>query len=273
MEHCFTVFIDESGDEGFKFRDPPEKGSSDWFVVSAVVTFSNQQGDLINTGEKIRERLGRPKKWNIHFKDMNHSQRVYAITEMVKAQIRVCTVAIDKRQVRDIETFTAEPFRLYFYALRLLLERVSWICRDTARKNSCPKCLSKIIFEHRKKLSHQDLVDYFMHLRNIDSRDSWIARNQADIRIHWPAIDDNHLVSAQKHQFTGLQLADLAASGVRSGLEIDRYGLTEHRYGKLLAPTTYSRSGNFLSYGMKFFPSAPDETNEFMHWIYKHFRG
>ena len=32
----FVVYVDESGDEGFKFQ-PRESGSSRWFVMSAIV--------------------------------------------------------------------------------------------------------------------------------------------------------------------------------------------------------------------------------------------
>jgi hypothetical protein len=40
----FRVYIDESGDEGFKF-DQPGKGSSRWFVLSAVVTREENDRD------------------------------------------------------------------------------------------------------------------------------------------------------------------------------------------------------------------------------------
>ncbi len=34
MPPTFVVYIDESGDEGFLF----EKGSSEWFIISAAIT-------------------------------------------------------------------------------------------------------------------------------------------------------------------------------------------------------------------------------------------
>lgn len=36
MTASFVAYVDESGDEGFKFL-PNEKGSSRWFVLSAMV--------------------------------------------------------------------------------------------------------------------------------------------------------------------------------------------------------------------------------------------
>jgi len=33
----FIAFIDEAGDEGFKFKDWPERASSEWFVLAACI--------------------------------------------------------------------------------------------------------------------------------------------------------------------------------------------------------------------------------------------
>ena len=35
--HAFHAYIDESGDEGFVFRDYPGRASSEWFVLSACI--------------------------------------------------------------------------------------------------------------------------------------------------------------------------------------------------------------------------------------------
>lgn len=85
-----------------------------------------------------------------------------------------------------------------------------------------------------------------------------------------------HAAFLNMHNFTVFideSGADFVASGLKMGLEHTQYGFTEHRYAKALVPRTYERAGNYLSYGLKFFPSAPHETNAFMHWVYKHCRG
>lgn len=272
MEHNFTIFIDESGDEGFTFRDPPKKGSSDWFVVSAVATLSSQQEEIIDLGRSIRETLGQPRNWTIHFADMSHQQRIFALKGLASAATQIVTVAINKREILDKRTFTEEKFRLYFYALRLVLERVSWLCRDTAAKKKFKHCRARVIFEHRKHLEPDVLVDYFRTLRSITRESSWIAARQVDIRIHWPAFDESLFECAQKSQYAGLQMADLSASGFKAALEADRFGNTEHRYAKILVPKVYCRNSNYLSYGMKFFPRPPNFDEPFMHWVNKHLK-
>lgn len=271
--HNFTVFIDESGDEGFVFRDPPEKGSSDWFIVSAVVSLTDHQSDLRLAGEKIREAFEMPPHSVLHFTKLSHERRLLAIDTIMRERIRFVSVLIDKRNIRDVSTFTAQRGRLYYYAVRLLLERVSWLCRDTANRHRMPSPKARIIFEHRRRLKHDDLVSYVRRLKNLSTDDAWLAERQEDIQIHWPVIDDGLLEAARKEQYVGVQYADFVASGLKMGLEHTQYGFTEHRYAKALVPRTYERAGNYLSYGLKFFPSAPHETNAFMHWVYKHCRG
>lgn len=269
MSHSFTVFVDESGDEGFVFRDPPEKGSSDWFVVTAVLTFATQQDRVIGLADRIRESIGIKGKGIIHFADLSHEKRVRVLHEMQSENLRYVSVLIDKRAISHPERFTAQRGRLYYYAVRLLLERVSWLCRDTARKHSFgPE--AKVIFEHRKRLKHEDLVAYIDLLKNIDDDAYWLARSSQDIRIDWNVVDSDRMETAAKPQYAGLQMADVIASGLKVSLESNRYGNTEHRFAKMMVPKIYSRSGNFTSYGLKFFPAIPSDDNEYMHWVYKH---
>lgn len=273
MSDSFTIFIDESGDEGFVFRDPPQKGSSDWFIVSAVITFTSQQSQIIGLADRIRLETGLPPKGLIHFADLSHEKRIRAFHEMQSENLRFASVLIDKRSIKNPEIFTAQRGRLYYYAVRLLLERVSWLCRDTAKKYPPANSKAKVVFEHRKRLKHNDLVGYVDLLKNIGASDGWIATSTEQVKIDWNVLSSDRMETAPKRRYAGLQLADLVASGLFKSLEMSRYGNTEHRFAKMLTGQTYSRSGNFTSYGLKFFPSAPDQNNEYMHWVYKHCMG
>jgi hypothetical protein len=88
--------------------------------------------------------------------------------------------------------------------------------------------------------------------------DAWYDLLLHGIRMHWPVIANENIEAAQKAQYAGLQLADLIAGGLRTALEDSPYGRTEHRFGKTLQPITYQRGGNYLSYGLKFFPQSVD---------------
>jgi hypothetical protein len=56
MNPTFVVYVDESGDEGFSFGG----GSSEWFVLSAVVTRKIQDVQMVSLVDRIRGQLGKP---------------------------------------------------------------------------------------------------------------------------------------------------------------------------------------------------------------------
>lgn len=208
----------------------------------------------------------------IHFKDIPHEKRVRVISEIKTCRAKITSVIINKRRIEQPEIFTAAPFRLYFYATRLLMERVSWYCRDVANGAHLQNCEAKIVFEHRKHLSYEKLKQYFQVLQVAATNDAFLQLLTHDVRIHWPAINIDTITAAQKHDYAGLQLADCGASGIRWALEENKYGNTEHRHAKNLKPIIYHRNGNFAGYGMKFFPCDPAQNAACAHWLYKYYR-
>lgn len=51
---------------------------------------------------------------------------------------------------------------LYRYATRLLIERVSWLCKDYQRAND-PDCSAELVFSNRSAMSYEDLCTYLGH--------------------------------------------------------------------------------------------------------------
>lgn len=47
----FIAYVDESGDEGFSFG----RGSSDWFVLAAVITKQNNDLETVKLVDRVRE--------------------------------------------------------------------------------------------------------------------------------------------------------------------------------------------------------------------------
>jgi hypothetical protein len=73
----------------------------------------------------------------------------------------------------------------------------------------------KIVFSRRGGMSDVDFRDYLNHLK---------ATDDPEIRIHWSVIDIDGIESFDQANRFGLQLADLAISGVCNALEPDFYG-------------------------------------------------
>lgn len=206
----------------------------------------SRERDAITWRDEIRSRLG-PKSLGkpLHFVGLRHEQRVMAAQLIAQKPVRsICIVA--NKPVIPSGIYT-DKNQLYFYLCRYLIERVSWLCSDLRPKVPEGDGRVKIVFSRRGGMSYPDFQDYLSKLK---------GRNDPAIQIRWPVIDIDG-VDAQDHsRNAGLQISDIVASAITAGVEPNNYGNCELRYADTLKPIIYRRNGNFLSYGMKFYPWA-----------------
>lgn len=250
MNAGFKVYIDESGDEGFKFSQPG-KGSSHWFVLSAVVTRAANDLDVVKLVDRVRAVLKRPPRYVLHFRDLKHEHRLPFVDEIGKARLRIVNVMIHKPSLKEPEKFVSEPHLLYRFATRYLLERVSWLCRDHRLQ---PDEMAKIIFSNRSCMSYDDLVNYLCRLKD--------RTNEFGVRIDWSAID-LHKIQARTHDsLMGLQIADAVASSMYMACELSPQGFNEPRYAQLLRQVLYRHERECIGYGLKFWPREADQCTE-----------
>lgn len=238
----FRVYVDESGDEGFVFKDGG-RGSSDWLVLSAVVTRYEHDSVVVKLMDDVRKLMERPYRQQLHFVKLSHAQKVAYAREIAKARVRTVNVLIHKPSIAEPETFQARKHRLYRYATRLLLERVSWLCRDYWIKDQGDGS-AEIIFSNRGQMSYDDLRTYLCRLRD-----------KHDTQIKWPAIDPERVKAVQHAQMAGLQVADAVASSAFAAVNANQFGDTEDRYLFELLPVAYRHGGKLSGYGLKFWPT------------------
>lgn len=245
MNHSYVAFIDESGDDGLgNFREPGGKGgASSWLVLSAIIYRRTLSLQAVAWRDEISKRMPDRKTRNLHFADLNHSQKLVAAQVIAQKPIRAVSIVAAKRPIPG--GIYVSKNQLYFYMTRYLIERISWLCRDMRPRVPEGDGRVAITFSRRGGMSYDDFRKYLRGLK---------ASHDKDIRIHWPVIDIE-AVDAQDHgRSASLQLADVVASSVAGGIEPDRYGNTESRYALTLQKIIYSSQGNFMSYGMKVVP-------------------
>lgn len=240
----YRVYIDESGDEGFVFK-PQGSGSSRWLVLSAVVTRREQDHVVVKLMDEVRELLKRPPRQQLHFVNLGHAQRIAYARAVGKARIRTVSVLIHKPSIASFETFQAQKHQLYRYACRLLLERVSWLCRDH-RVEGQGDGSAETIFSNRGQMSYGDLRAYLVKLREMSAG--------GDINIEWSVINPDKVSAIQHSQMAGLQVADVVASSAFAAVNANQFGDTEARYLKELLPVAYRHEERLLGYGLKFWP-------------------
>lgn len=253
----YVVYIDESGDEGFSF----DRGSSAWFVLSAVVTFRASDIATVKLVDGVRSQLRKPDRKPLHFRKLKHEQRLPFIGEIAKAKLRNVSILIHKPSIKEPETFK-ERYRLYFYAVRQLLERVSWLCRDHRSKKSTGDGSADIIFSNRSGMSYDELKEYLELLKR--------RSESQDIRVVWDVIRAGQISSYSPGKRMGLQIADAVASSTFYAVEPTQHGYTEDRYIRMLKPVTYHHQGKYVGYGLKFWPREVDaklKTDATLGWV------
>lgn len=245
----FVIYVDESGDEGFSFGH----GSSEWFILSAVVIKKVIDLETVKLIDRVRAQLGKPEKRPLHFRDLKHGQRLPFVGEISKAKLRILSVLIHKPSIKEPEKFN-ERYRLYYYGVRYLLERASWFCRDHYLPSDTGDGSAEIIFSNRGGMSYEELRGYLKLLKD--------KPGFLDIRIEWKVINSEQVIACNPGKQMGLQIADAVASSAYYAVQPSQHGYNEDRYIRMLKPVIYHYQGRYLGYGLKFWPREVDENLE-----------
>jgi hypothetical protein len=254
MLPSFVVYIDESGDEGFSFGH----GSSEWFVLAAAILPHRDEPGTVRLLEQVRTLLHKPPKKPLHFRDIRHEQRLPYLARIACSPVRTVVVLIHKPLLRERQTFQ-ERYRLYFYATRYLLERISWYCRDNPGFTGDGS--AHVVFSNRSGMSYVELRQHLDRLQ----QGAWQGE---DVRIDWSVIRPEQVSALTPGKRAGLQIADALAGSFYYAVEPSEYGFTEDRYALILKPTVYSRQGQYLGYGLKFWPGEVDPLQ--FSWVHKY---
>jgi hypothetical protein len=245
--NSFVAFIDEAGDEGFVFRPHPQQGSSQWFTLAACIMREKNRSAVMRKAKELLGPLEAMRKAPVHFMQLPHEQRVSVAHMLGTLSMRIVAVTVDKiatSQLEDGHTLIGRR-RLYFYYTRYVLERLSWITRDSRRQHEGDG-FCKLIFSRAKSLSYDALKEYLDRLRRDNT-----------VRIDWSAIDTGKIEVLVHEDSLGLRLADSVASGVQCAFELSRHGFCEDRYLRLMKEKFYRYNGRCLSYGLKINPQIP----------------
>lgn len=246
MKASFIAYVDESGDEGFVFN-PDGSGSSRWFVLSAAVIRETNDLEMVRCLKEVRAVLQKEPKTPLHFVDLKHEQRVPYIRRVGELPLRTVSVAIYKPLIREPEKFQNTKYLLYRYATRLLLERVSWLCRDQRRAGEGDG-FCEVIFSNRSNMSYEEIRDYLRLLLQQSEA------NPEQVQLDHTVIAPERIRAVEHSKLAGLQVADAVASGLHFALKVNRYGETETGYLPHLKKTIYRHKGETMGYGLKVWP-------------------
>jgi hypothetical protein len=236
------VYIDEAGDRG------GTAGSSRYFVVSALIVDDKNDAPARQQLQGLKQTLGRKPSDTLHFRKLTHSQKIKACQEVANFSVQRFTSVIMCKHTLNAPfpdgglAYISQPDPMYLWAIRLLLERISWFIRDSGGG------ASTVTFAHLKRFPAQKLHDYRAALYHSTKS------------IHWPSFDEHPFRLNTPNSVEMLQVADICASALFKAVEPDQYGNIEPRYLTELRPIIYRDSrGPVTSYGLKIFPDAEGE--------------
>jgi hypothetical protein len=248
MTASFQAYVDESGDEGFKFRkSSDEEASSDWFVLAAFVTRKRTDLETVKVVDQVRQEFQLHPRKHIHWKNLKHPQKVRYAQIIAALQARIIAVCVHKPSLLEPEKFQ-DRYRLYFYAVRYLIERISWLARDRHNPDKWGgDGTVQLIFSNRQGMSYNEMRDY---LRLLEKQ----KQVGKDIRIEFDKIPIDKLETRTPGRSMGLQLADASAGAFFNAIKRDKFGNTEPRYLKIVLPILYRHKNNYQGYGFKIIP-------------------
>jgi hypothetical protein len=235
----YRVYVDEAGDRGMS------TASSEHFMVSAIIVADALDSHTRGQLAALRQVLGRKPGQVLHFRNLTHGQKVKATQDINSSSVAAITnVIICKRHLQGAGSAGATPYisrpdPMYLWALRLLLERVSWWIRDNGGGTSI------VTFAHIKNFQTQKLHNYRAALLN------------SPTRIHWASFAGHAFRFGGMDTVEMLQMADTTASALYAAVEPDQFGNVEDRYLANLSPKLYRYySSPITSYGLKVFPTS-----------------
>lgn len=141
-----TIYIDEAGDLGIG------RGTC-WFVLSAIIVDKEKEFEIRKKIKSLKSELNLNE---IHFRKLrNYEQKCYVTSILNSCDFDLVNVIVDTSKItlNKTERNGTPSIVSYNYCCRLLLERVSWLLRDTDR-------IGDIVLSSRGTSRDGELIEY-----------------------------------------------------------------------------------------------------------------
>ncbi len=228
MSSC-TLYIDEAGDLGI------QRGS-DWFVLAGVLINKSDEPHIRETIKIIKSKTNINE---IHLRKMqSFDKKAYAVSELSKCDFEYITIIVDTNRLNIANlynNYTEKPSILsYNHVCRYLLERASWILRDSGRT-------ADIVLSSRGTSRDADLISYI--------KNKLIPYDGNEISKHFEKVTAKSAAS-----WDMLQLADVCATSMFYMHQINALGHTTPCFAYRLYKHLYRYKGQkLIKYGIKYY--------------------
>lgn len=248
----YVAYIDESGDPGLNNVKPVDKtGASEWLIVSCFLVRQEKDAKIPSWIKEIISQFRVSNSPYIHFTDLIPAKKKIACSTLVKKQSAMFVVASHKSNIRRYKNPNIKEGSkhwLYWFLMRLLLERVTEFCdRQTPQEHKGQHKL-RIMFSRRGGHTYKEFSDYLWKLK-WQSKAGMLVLSQGD--LNWSVIDFDEIFAYEHEQYAGLQAADIVAGSFYDALENKSKAGIVSEYAKLLKPRiATNQKGRALGFGI-----------------------
>jgi len=170
QEYGYIAYIDESGDPGLRRVKPIDvNGASEWLILSAVVIRAENEQNVPVWVQEICNLFNGHQRYGFHFSKLNDAKKRLVCSRMSELELRVFTVASNKKNMRGYRNPFAEKYPVkgwfYWWLTRLLLERVTHFVREHSLNKYGDERRLKIEFSQRGGMKYSEFHTYYEWLK------------------------------------------------------------------------------------------------------------
>ncbi len=258
-EYGYVVYIDEGGETGLaKVRPIDENGSSEWFVLSAVVMRAKWEPDVVGWVRDIRDGIGLKQRPDLHFRTLSPTRKVAVCNRIAALPVRGFVIASNKKNMRRYHNANAAkiPSQQWFYnwCIRLLMERVTAFCSERTARDYGERRPIKIEFSRCGGHRYSQTKAYHSYLSFQQEGDKVYLQKRQPVR---DMLSTDLMFDFPHQQRAGLQLADIVASAFYQAVDASGPGEWSIAGASALAPIMARENGKQRDFGVALFPT-PD---------------
>jgi hypothetical protein len=282
-DYDYVAYIDEAGCLGLKRLRPKDRwGSSEWFVLGAVVVSRAHEEDVKtwvdDMLEAVRGKQPPGRRQCLHFRNLNDAHKALVCAQLALKPVRCFAVASHKKSLltwKASEALIKMDNRDWYYNFvsRYILERITYFVDQNSKKAHGETKRVKVVFSERNGLNTGQMGVYLHRLRDQTKRDTHVLKRG---NLKWDTFDFSLLRRANHNVSAGAQLADIVASSIFRGCDQHNTNDCDPKFAFMLdtvmAREPDKKSGRCAGFGLKIMPDyRPHEWLPVQDQVFTHF--
>lgn len=225
MDHHYTLFIDEAGDDKVERLKPKTPdGNSEWLCLGGYLVRATAESDLERRRDEILKAIGQKPGGVLHFRNLKPGSRALATKALASKGspargFVVCSLKqtmLNHHNARAAAASVNPRDYLFNWVVRLLLERVTQYVASHAQRHGIGNPLLRIVMASRRGHHFGRFKAYLQQkINQATAGTTYLATRDIEPSVLRYSLIDR----APASQLAGLQLADVLVSAFFQSIE------------------------------------------------------